>query len=130
MTVARLRLVSVLLVAAFGLVAAAAAVSLLALRDPFLAGVVTLAGLFGVAAGAATYAAARRDPEEAGLPVPEAEPELLAEDLSPAPPVVPRRPIRVQALPVANLPPAYLAAVMNGTRARTAAFKQQERQLH
>ena len=118
MTAARLRFVFVLLVGAFGLVAAAAAISLLALSDPFLAGVVALAGLFGVAAGAVTYLAARQEPEEAGL---ESEPES-PED---RPTLPARRPIRVQSLPVAKLPPAYLEAVMNGTRARTAALKQQ-----
>lgn len=121
MSAARLRLVFVLLVGAFGLVAAAAAVTLLALRDPFLAGVVALAGVFGVAAGALTYVAARQAPEEAGL---ELEPEPVADHATPAP-LSARRPLRVQSLPVAKLPPAYLQAIMNGTRARTAALKQQ-----
>ena len=124
MTAARLRLVFVLLVGAFGLVAAAAAVSLLALHDPFLAGVVALAGLFGVAAGAVTYVAARQEPEEAGLDL---EPEPVAGRTTPVP-LPARRPIRVQSLPVAKLPPAYLQAIMNGTRARTAALKQQPAQ--
>lgn len=124
MTTGRLRLVFLLLIGAFGLVAAVAAASLWALRDPFLAGVVALAGLFGVAAGGITYAIARRDPVEAGL-----EPDLEAERDPPAP-VLPRRPVRVKSLPVADLPPAYLAAVMNGTRTRTAALKQQQHAHH
>ena len=122
MSAARLRLVFVLLVGAFGLVAAAAAVTLLALRDPFLAGVVALAGVFGVAAGALTYVAARQAPEESGL---EAESGPVVDRT----PVLPaRRPIRVQSLPVAKLPPAYVEAIMNGTRTRTAALKQQPAQ--
>lgn len=130
MTAARLRLVFVLLAAAFGLVAAAAAVSLLALRDPFLAGVVALAGVFGVTVGVVTYVAARQEPEEAGLLPEDPEPEIVAGSLLLAQPLGPRSPIRVQSLPVADLPPAYLAAVMNGARARTAALKQRARSLH
>jgi hypothetical protein len=140
MQAARLRLVFLLLVGAFALVAAAAVASLLALRDPFLAGVVALAGVLGVGASAFTWVVARREPVEAALPEPDAdvEIELPAEPApmrqqqqqqqqQPQPLARPR--VRVQSLPVADLPPAYLTAVMNGARARTAALRQQGR-LH
>jgi hypothetical protein len=118
----RLGLAFLLLIACFlGLVAYAAA-SLLAAGEPLLAAAIAVAGLAGVIGGVLVWLLVRREDEvEAQVaialpPAPAAAPELA------------RAPLRVKTMPVANLPPAYVAAVMKGAHARLDALKEQARQ--
>jgi hypothetical protein len=121
---------------ALALVAGAAVASLVSLRDPGLAAIVAVAGLVGVAGSAAAYFAAAGedvpDPEPLFEVHPRQPPFEPAPDPPRARPVAARqsgahpprpRPLRVQSLPVAELPPAYLAAVRKGTAANRAALK-------
>lgn len=125
----RLGTAFLLLIAAFLVLVVLAATSLVAARQPMLAAVVAVAGLAGVSTGVLTWRVARREEEEpAGregmvpYEVSACAPRLVAATL-------PRRPIRVQSMPVANLPPAYVDAVMKGVRARTSALKAQSQVL-
>jgi hypothetical protein len=118
----RLGLAFLLLVACFLALVGYAAGSLLAAGEPVLAAVIALAGLAGVIGGVLVWLLVRREDE-------------LQEQVERVPPlpaaVVPeiaRAPLRVQAMPVADLPPAYLAAVMKGAQARLDALKAQARQ--
>jgi hypothetical protein len=78
--------------------------------------VVATAGLTGVIAGGITYLVARR----------EEEPELAdAWPVQQRATARPHSPLRVQAMPVADLPPEYVEAVMKGTRVRLSALKAQ-----
>jgi len=111
----RVRLAIVLLGVALLLVTAAVIACLVALHDPVLAAILAVAGGAGVLGGAFAHAVSR----EVDAP---AEPEVEAV----APPaaqaiVASREAPRVQSLPVAHLPPAYLAAVMKGVQANRAA---------
>lgn len=112
-----MRLAFLLLAAGLLLVAAAVVASFALLHDPVLAAIIAVAGLAGTVGGAFAYAVSR-------------EQELVAAeeaDAMPAPPrAVPpiapvRAPVRIQSLPVADLPPAYLAAVMKGVQAHRTA---------
>jgi hypothetical protein len=124
----RLRLAFLLLIAAFVLLVGFAAASLAMAGQPAMAMVVGLAGIAGVAAGVATWLLVRREEDEPAI----AEPDTVAPPVPLAPPQVraPRRPLRVQAMPVASLPPEYVAAVTRGMRARTSALRAQTREMH
>ena len=124
----RLRLAFLLLIAAFVVLVGFAAASLALAGQPAMAMVAVLAGIAGVAAGVATWLLVRREEDEPAI----AEPQPLAPPVALAPPQVlaPRRPVRVQAMPVASLPPEYVAAVTRGMRARTSALRAQTREMH
>ena len=124
----RLRLAFLLLIAAFVLLVGFAAASLAMAGQAAMAMVVVLAGIAGVAAGVATWLLVRREEDEPAI----AEPDTVAPPVPLAPPQVraPRRPLRVQAMPVASLPPEYVAAVTRGMRARTSALRAQTREMH
>ena len=124
----RLRLAFLLLIAAFVVLVGFAAASLAMAGQPAMAMVVVLAGIAGVAAGVTTWLLVRRDEDEPAV----AEPETVARPVPLAPPqvLVPRRPLRVQAMPVASLPPEYVAAVTRGMRARTSALRAQTPEMH
>lgn len=120
----RLRLVFMLLLAVFAALVAAACIALVLRGDALLAGVAAFLGFAGAAAAGLTYLAVREDADEAqplSLPVtqPVAQPARTHGLARPA--------MRVHAMPVADLPPAYVAAVLHGVRTRTAALKQQAR---
>lgn len=128
----RLGLAFLLLIACFlGLVGYAAA-SLLAAGEPMLAAAIAVAGLAGVIGGVLVWLLVRREDEvqeqvEIGVePLTHPSPAVARTPLRPAP-EIPRAPPRVQAMPVADLPPAYLAAVMKGAHARLDALKVQAR---
>ena len=124
----RLRLAFLLLIAAFVVLVGFAAASLAMAGQSAMAMVVVLAGIAGVAAGVATWLLVRREEDEPAI----AEPDTVAPSVPLAPPQVraPRRPLRVQAMPVARLPPEYVAAVTRGMRARTSALRAQTREMH
>lgn len=124
----RLRLAFLLLIAAFVVLVGFAAASLAMAGQSAMAMVVVLAGIAGVAAGVATWLLVRREEDEPAI----AEPDTVAPPVPLAPPQVlaPRRPLRVQAMPVARLPPEYVAAVTRGMRARTSALRAQTREMH
>jgi hypothetical protein len=113
----RLGLAFLLLIAAFVVLIAIASASLWAAGQAMLALVVAVVGVGAGAAGAATYWIAQGEG-------PEGEP-CAASVAGPAIATPVRKPIRVQAMPVADLPPEYVAAVMRGTRARTHALRTQ-----
>lgn len=132
----RLLVAFVLLICAFVVLVGVAVFSLYTVGQGMLAGVVAAAGLAGVAAGGVTYWLLRREViEETALSfdleplVTEAE-QAVTPFASPAraTSVVRRAPLRVQAMPVADLPAAYVDAVMRGAHARTNALKAQARQ--
>jgi len=141
---ARLLAAFLLLTAAFLVLIGFAAFELVAAGQHTLAAVVGLAGLGGAAAGAFTYWLLRRDVEALALmddglamemPVPDepgdaAQPDLAQRLAATRPatpaPALPRRPIRVQHMPVAELPPAYVDAVLRGAQARLSALKAQD----
>jgi hypothetical protein len=133
----RLLVAFVLLICAFVVLVGVAVFSLYTVGQPVLAGVVAMAGLAGVAAGGVTFWIIRRDAvEEAGETEIELDAPIPTQPMSFVPPAAPRagraathrRPLRVQAMPVANLPPAYVDAVMRGAQARLSALKGQTRQ--
>lgn len=113
----RTRIAFLLLVAALLLVVAAVVASVVWLHDPVLAAILATAGVAGSVGGGFAYAVSREGDGAAawaadGLPD-------VATPVAPVP--VPRAPIRIQSLPVADLPPAYLAAVMKGVHANRTA---------
>lgn len=124
----RLRLAFLLLIAAFVVLVGFAAASLALAGQPAMAMVAVLAGIAGVAAGVATWLLVRREEDEPAV----AEPQPIAPPVALAPPQVlaPRRPVRVQAMPVARLPPEYVAAVTRGMRARTSALRTRTGEMH
>lgn len=92
------------------------AVAVLAmLQDPWIFVVAAVAALACVVAAAITYLIARSLEEHALEPEPH--------ETGPA--AVPRQALKLQSLPVAELPPEYLEAVMKGVRANRAAFRSQ-----
>ena len=114
-TANRLGLALLLLIAAFLVLVAISAASLWAAGHVATALVVGVVGLVGVAAGAITW---RVVPED----------EVEPAQQSPAVANVAVRPIahgRIQAMPVADLPPAYVDAVLKGAHARLSALKAQ-----
>jgi hypothetical protein len=124
----RLRLAFLLLIAAFVVLVGFAAATLAMAGQPTMAMVVGLAGIAGVAAGVTTWLMVRREEDEPAI----AEPQPVAPPVPLARPqgLAPRRPVRVQAMPVARLPPEYVAAVTRGMRARTSALRTQTREMH
>jgi len=114
----RLGLAFLFLIAAFVVLIAIACASLWAAGQAMLALVVALVGVAAGAAGAVTYWIAQGEGAEPGEPCP-----ACVAGQAVATPV--RKPIRVQAMPVADLPPEYVAAVMKGTRLRTHALRTQ-----
>lgn len=124
----RLRLAFLLLIAAFVVLVGFAAASLALAGQPAMAMVAVLAGIAGVAAGVATWLLVRREDDEPAI----AGPQPIAPPVALARPQVlaPRRPVRVQAMPVARLPPEYVAAVTRGMRARTSALRAQTGEMH
>lgn len=113
----RLGLAFLLMIAAFVALIAMASAGLWAAGQGMLALVVAVVGVGGGAAGALTYRIAQgEEPVEPPGPVSTLEHPVAS-------PV--RKPIRVQAMPVADLPPEYVAAVMKGTRVRTHALRTQ-----
>ena len=113
----RVRLAIVLLGAALLLVAAAVVACLVSLHDPVLAAIVAVAGGAGILGGSLAYVLSREeDPLSTG------EPDAVVATVPVATPAKrPRAATRVQSLPLADLPPAYLAAVMKGVHANRAA---------
>jgi membrane protein YqaA with SNARE-associated domain len=92
------------------------AVAVLAmLEDPWIGVVAAVAALACVLAAAITYLIGRSLEEQA----------LEAEPQHPATSGLPQPALKVQSLPVAELPPEYLEAVMKGVRANRAAFRSQ-----
>lgn len=123
----RLLVAFVVLITVFVVLVGFAAVSLAAAGQPAMAGVVATAGLVGVAAGGVTCWLLRRENEDDEI-------ELDLEPITRSGAFVPRSavthaPVRVQSMPVAKLPPAYLDAVMKGAQARLSALKAQSRGL-
>lgn len=128
----RLLAAFLLLIAAFCVLVGVAVFALAAAGQGQLAMLVAAAGVAGVVAGAVTYWLLRRDGMAEEL-------ELEVEPLVPVAPAVParprasvpvaRRPLRVHAMPVADLPPAYVDAVLRGAQARLDALKGQSRQV-
>jgi hypothetical protein len=109
------------LIGAFLVLVGVAAVSLFSAGEHALAAVVAIAGAAGVGAGAFTYWLLRRD-------VVEDEDDTLTLLLDEPPEVQPpvrRGPVRVHSMPIANLPPAYVDAVLRGAQARLSAIKAQ-----
>lgn len=127
----RLLAAFVMLIGAFLVLVGVAVFSLFVGGQLVLAAVVATAGAAGLAAGGLTYWLLRRDGVE------DEEPDtgvvLYATPVAPQQPAlqqrrVPpgrRRPLRVHAMPVADLPPAYVDAVMRGAQARLTALKAQ-----
>jgi len=125
------------LMGAFLVLVGFAVASLYTVGQPVLASVVATAGLAGVGAGALTYWLVKRDgvatefdfeieiPASVVAPM---EPET-AESATPADamrrPRIVRSALRVQSMPVAQLPPEYVNAVMRGAQARLSAMKAQ-----
>ena len=89
-----------------------AVMTLLAAGNVLLAGVAVLAGIACLGATALTWWLAR---ELDGEAVPDSAPPVRA--------VAEERPVKIQALPEVELPPAYLAAVRKGAQAHREAWK-------
>jgi hypothetical protein len=112
----RLGLAMLLLSAAFLVLVGVAATALWAAGQATTAFVLAVIGVACAAAGAITWRVASE--EEADLPEEAPEAETV-----PAPTA--RKPVRIQTMPVADLPLAYVEAVMKGAHARSSAFKAQ-----
>jgi hypothetical protein len=127
----RLLAAFLLLIGAFLVLVGFAVASLYTVGQPVLAAVVATAGVAGVAAGSITYWLLRRDgigddPEPETELLPEPEPPMVKPRAHAAPAArMSRTPLRVQTMPVAKLPPAYVDAVMRGAQARLNALKAQ-----
>ena len=124
----RLLVAFLLLVGAFVVLLGVAVLGLHTVGQSGLAFVVAAAGVAGVVAGGVTYWILQRDVEEAlamELP-PQPQPGVQPQPATALPARsarVRRPPMRVQAMPVADLPPAYVDAVLRGARARLNALK-------
>lgn len=141
----RLLIAFLLLIGAFGVLVGFAVNALLMVGQGTLAVMVGGAGLAGTVAGGLTFWLLRQDAEEEEIAV--AEPLVRAGE-TPVAPIVPRPlltqaaigaamvrpslahatavrrlPLKVQAMPVADLPPAYVDAVLKGAHARLSALK-------
>ena len=139
----RLLAAFLLLTAAFLVLVGFAAFELVAAGQDMPAAVVALAGLGGAAAGAFTYWLLRRDEVTLAwegealafeVPVADAPPsavqpdpaaELAASPSAAASAAVRRAPTSVQHMPVADLPAAYVDAVLRGAEARLRALEAQ-----
>jgi hypothetical protein len=128
--VTRLGLVFALLVAAFLALVGLGVASLWTAGQVPLAALLALTGAGGAGSGLVIYAIARREEEEPRFlpPPPDPAPQQLTLDVDQAPPTARliRKPLRVQSMPVADLPPEYVDAVMKGARAWTDAWKQRD----
>jgi hypothetical protein len=119
-TANRLGIALLLLVAAFLMLATISAASLWAAGHVVTALVVGVVGLAGAAAGAITWRVVPDDEVELAPPSsPVAKPAALQ---------IAQGPMRIQTMPVADLPPAYVDAVMKGAQARSTALKAQSPQ--
>jgi hypothetical protein len=112
----RLGVAFLLFVLAFLVLVALAAGSLFMVGQVAMASVVAGTGVAGVVAGGIAYRMVRRDMDALDVVVEHEVPLAAAEE---------RKPLRVQTMPVADLPPEYVAAVMQGARARLSALKAQ-----
>jgi hypothetical protein len=119
-TANRLGIALLLLVAAFLVLATISAASLWAAGHVVTALVVGVVGLAGAAAGAITW---RVVPDDEVEPAPPSSPVA-----KPAALQIAQGPMRIQTMPVADLPPAYVDAVMKGAQARSTALKAQSPQ--
>lgn len=117
----RLGLAFALLLLSFLVLVGFAAAALAMAGQADAAALVAGTGLAGLVAGAITWQAARRSDEAWEGAEMEEELETPVATVQAAPSV--RQPLRVQSLPVAELPPEYVAAVMKGAQARLAALK-------
>ena len=118
----RLLVAFLVLIGAFLVLVGVAVSSLFAGGEQALAAVVAIAGLAGVGAGACTYWLLRRDviDEEEDVPM-----TLILDEAPEVQLPVQRGPVRVHSMPIANLPPAYVDAVLRGAQARLSAIKAQ-----
>lgn len=127
--VTRLGLVPVLLIAALVALSGAAAAGLWVAGHGTLALLVAVTGAGAAVSGLVLWAIGRRKEEQPPLEAPRGpageEPLNTLPQSLPAAPAV-RRPLRVQSMPVADLPPEYLEAVRRGTRAWNDAWKRRE----
>lgn len=133
----RLLMIFLVLIGAFMVLVGFAVASLYTVGQPVLAAVVATAGLAGVGAGALTYWLVKRDggaaefdfeieiPASTVMPKPVATAEAATPAETTRRPRVVRRPTRVQSMPVAELPPEYVNAVLRGAQARLSAMKAQ-----
>jgi hypothetical protein len=140
----RLLAAFLLLTAAFLALVGFAAFELVVAGQHMPAAVVALAGLGGAAAGAFTYWLLRRDAEVLAfdgealafeLPLLDAPAPAVHHDLAQAfagsrpaaaSPTLRRGPLSVQQMPVADLPAAYVDAVLRGAQARRRALAAQD----
>lgn len=117
----RLALLIAVFTGLFVLGVALAVAGLLALGDPGAVVVCLVAALAGLAAAALAWFAARAaadHDEEGKVDGPPGAARM--------PPVPLQRPLRIQSLPVADLPQPYLAAVMKGLQASRRAAQVRE----
>jgi hypothetical protein len=119
-TANRLGLALLLLIAAFLVLVAISAARLWSGGHVVTALVVGVVGLVGAAAGAITW---RVVPDDEVEPAPPSSPGA-----KPAALQVAHGPVRIQTMPVADLPPAYVDAIMKGAQARLTALKAQSPQ--
>lgn len=123
MSARRLALLIAVLTGLFVVGVALAVGGLLALGDPGVLVVGLVAALAALAAGALAWLAVRAVA---------ADEEPVQAEAPPAVPYIPTvsrpRAVRIQAMPVADLPPAYLAAVMKGLQASRRAGGAAQRQ--
>lgn len=144
----RLLIAFLLLIGAFVVLVGFAVNSLVMVGQYTLAAMVGGAGLAGMVAGGVTFWWLRQEGEEVVMAEPlslVAEPQVVAPEgpasAAPQPSrsavVRPRLarasaprhlPLKVQAMPVAELPPAYVDAVLKGAHARLSALKAEARQ--
>jgi hypothetical protein len=140
----RLLAAFLLLTAAFLALVGFAAFELVVAGQHMPAAVVALAGLGGAAAGAFTYWLLRRDAEALAfdgealafemplpdVPAPAVQPDLARAFAGSRPaaasPTLRRGSISVQHMPVADLPPAYVDAIVRGAQARRRALEAQD----
>ncbi len=112
MSTRRLALLIAVLTGLFVVGVALGVGGLLALGDPGVLVVGLVAALAALAAAALAWLAVRAVAAEEEPVQAETPPAVLPIATTPT-----RRPVRIQAMPVADLPPAYLAAVMKGLQA-------------
>ena len=121
----RLGLAFLLLIAAFLVLVGVAVGTLFIAGQSALALVVVVAGIAGVGAGVVTWLLVRKADEEPAVATAAPAVQPLSLPHAVAVPRPARRSLRVQAMPVADLPPAYVNAVTRGIRARTSALRGQ-----
>lgn len=129
----RLLVAFLLLICAFVVLVGIAVFSLYTAGQLMLAGVVATAGLIGLAAGGVTYWFLRRevDDEEDAVDVEPLLPPVSMQVTMQVARRTPRRlPLRVQSMPVADLPPAYVDAVLRGAQVRLSALRSQSARPH